>query len=143
MLSWVKFICPAGGSLLCEMGPVLYSISLSASCGVVTELLLCAYLTMHGKFFFFRVSRWFRQARKPLLIACGGMAKSARCCSPRPSRRFAKRTIEQWTLYSQGTIAFHLHTLRVTVLLFFSFFFSSCSCLARAAVCLMFLVFLA
>ena len=41
-----------------------------------------------------------------LLTACGGVAKSARCCPPRPSRRFAKRAMEQWVLLSQGTIAF-------------------------------------
>ena len=67
-----------------------------------------------------RGCRWFRQARKLLLTACGGMAKSARCCPPRPSRRFANRAMEQWVLHSQGTIAFCLHTLRKTVL-FFSF----------------------
>ena len=31
----------------------------------------------------------------PLLTACGRMAKSARRSSPRPSRRFAKRAMEQ------------------------------------------------
>ena len=36
-----------------------------------------------------RDSPWFRQARKPHLTACGRMAKSARRCSPRPSRRQA------------------------------------------------------
>ena len=58
---------------------------------------------------------WFRQARTPLLTACGRVAKSARCCPSRPSRRFAKRAMESWVLHSQGTIAFCLHTLRTTV----------------------------
>ena len=53
-----------------------------------------------------RVNRWVRQARQPTLTACGRMAKSARCCLPRPSRRFAKRTNEPWALNSQDTIAF-------------------------------------
>ena len=39
---------------------------------------------------FVSVSRWFRQARKPLLTACGRMAKSARRCSLRPSCRFCQ-----------------------------------------------------
>ena len=61
-------------------------------CGVFTEFLHSAYLTIRGKFF--RAYRWLRQARTPLLTACGGVAKSARCCPPRPSRRFAQRAME-------------------------------------------------
>ena len=63
---------------------------------------------MHGKIF--RVTRWFRQARKPLLTACGRMAKSAKRCSPRPSRRFAKRAMEQRAPFASArfvpTVAF-------------------------------------
>ena len=90
-----------------------HSISLSVS---VACLLSFYVVTIRGKVLFFRDSRWFLQARKPLLTACGGMAKSARCCPPSPSRRFAKRMMEQWALHSQGTIAFCPHTLRKTVL---------------------------
>ena len=116
-----KVHLPCWRFIVVRNGPrVVFNLSFCV-CGVVTELLPCSYLTMHGKFFF-RVCRWFRQARQPLLTACGGMAKSARCCSPRPSRRFAKRVMEQWTLHSQGTIAFHLHTLRVTILALLFFF---------------------
>ena len=46
------------------------------------------------------------QARQPLLTAWGRIAKSARGCPPRPSRRFAKCAVDQWVLHSQGTIAF-------------------------------------
>ena len=55
---------------------------------------------------------WFRQARTPLPTACGKVAKPGRCCPPRPSRRFATRTMEQCTLHFQGTLAFCPHTLR-------------------------------
>ena len=51
-------------------------------------------------------SRWFRQARKLLLTACVRMAKSARRCSPRHSRRFAKRAMEQCAQNSRGTLPF-------------------------------------
>ena len=89
---------------------------------------------------FFRHSRWFRQARKPQLTACGEMAKSARCCSPRPSCRFATRTVEQWALHSQGTIAFYPTRCGRQYCPPFS---SSYSCLPHVVVCLMFPVFLA
>ena len=68
-----------------------------------------------------RDSRWFRQARKPPFTACGRMAKSARRCSPRPSRRVAKRAMEQCAQNSRGTIAFCLHTMREAVLFCSSF----------------------
>ena len=42
------------------------------------KVLHCVYLTMRGKIV--RISRWFRQARQPLLTACGRLAISARCC---------------------------------------------------------------
>ena len=74
-------------------------------------------VTTCGKVFLVsRDSRWFRQARKLQLTACGRMVKSARRCPPWPSRRFAKRTMEQWALHSQGTIAFCPHRLQKTVL---------------------------
>ena len=38
-----------------------------------------------------RGSRRFRQARRPLPAARDGIANPARCCPPRPSRRFAIR----------------------------------------------------
>ena len=69
--------------------------------------------------------------------ACGRMAKSAKCCSPRPPRRFAKCTIGQWTLNSHGTIAFCVRTLRRTAL--FSLQVLMC---AHAVVCSTFPVFL-
>ena len=75
----------------------------SCVCGVFTKVLHGSYLTMHGKIF--RVCRLFRQARQPPLTACGRMAKLARCCSTRLSRRFARRAMEQRTLLVQGTIA--------------------------------------
>ena len=53
-----------------------------------------------------RESARFCQARGPLLPACGRLARSARLCTPRPSRRFAKRTMEQCALAFLGTIAF-------------------------------------
>ena len=71
------------------------------------SICVCGVVTTRGKvLFFFRDSRWFRQARKPLPTACGGMAKSARCCPARPSRRFPKRMMEQWALHPQGTLLF-------------------------------------
>ena len=82
---------------------------------------------MRGKIF--RVSRWFRQARKPLLTACGRMAKSAKLCSPRPSRRFAKRAMEQRAQNSRDAIAFCLCTLRMTVLFLFLFLLCAHGCL--------------
>ena len=66
----------------------------------------------------FHDSRWLRQARKPVQTACGRVARSARRCSPTPSRRYAKRVMEQWALHSQCTIAFCFHTLRLIVLFF-------------------------
>ena len=91
ILSWVKFIClvEVRRSAKCAQCCILASNLSSCVCGVFTKILHCGYLTMQGKIF--RVSRWFRQARQLLLTACGRMAKSARYCSPRPSRRFAKR----------------------------------------------------
>ena len=53
-----------------------------------------------------RESARLRQARKPFQPACGRLARSARRCTPRPSRRFAKRTVEQCVLAFPGTIAF-------------------------------------
>ena len=53
-------------------------------------------------------SRMIRQARRPLLPACGRVARSARRCTPRPSRRFAMRTIEQCALTILGTIVYIL-----------------------------------
>ena len=58
-----------------------------------------------------RESTRFRQARKLFQPACGRLARSARHCTPRPSRRVAKRTMEQCALTFLGTIAFYLHTL--------------------------------
>ena len=58
-----------------------------------------------------RESTRFRQARKLFQPACGRLARSARHCTPRPSRRVAKRTMEQCGLTFLGTIAFCLHTL--------------------------------
>ena len=98
----------------------------SCVCGRFTKFPHCVYLTIRGKIF--RDSRWFRQARKLLLIACGGMAKSARCCPTRPSRRFAKRAMEQMALHSQGSIAFCLHSLRKTVLFSFCVLLVLLSC---------------
>ena len=45
----------------------------------------------------------------------GRVAKSARRSTPRPSRRFAKRTIEQYVFTFLGTIALCLHTSWKTV----------------------------
>ena len=115
----------------------LHPISLPV-CGVFTKILHCGYLAMHGRDFFVLAVRSVKH-EQPLLTARGRLAKSARCRSPRLSRRFAKRAMEQWTLLSQGTIAFYLHTLRYCS----SFFYSSCFCFAHAVVCLMFPVFLA
>ena len=103
MLSWVMFICPAGGSSLCEMGSDVvfrHSIPLSVS---VACLLSYYVVTICGKVC--RVSRescWFHQARKPLLTACGRKLKSARCW-PR------------WTSFCQaydGTVGSSLRRLR-------------------------------
>ena len=68
-----------------------------------------------------RESARFRQARKPFQPACGRLARSAWRCTPRPSRRFPKRTVEQCVLTFPGTIAFCLHTLWQTALFFSSF----------------------
>ena len=65
---------------------------------------------------------------KAPLPACGRMKRSARRSIPRPSRRFAKHTIEQCTLALLGTIAFCFHTLQRTAL-FFSSFFCAHGCL--------------
>ena len=65
-----------------------------------------------------RESTRFRQARKPLLPACGRMARSARRSTPRPSRRFAMCTIEQCALTFPGTIAFCVHLFWRTALFF-------------------------
>ena len=95
-----------------------------------------ADVAMRGKIV--RVNSWFRQARQPTLTACGGVSKFARCCLPRPSRRFAKRTNEPWALNLQDTIAFvsarcgSLHFHFLFVLLF-----------VHAVVISMFTVFLA
>ena len=62
-------------------------------CGMFTENLHCIYPAMRGKNV--RVNRWFRQARTTLTTASGKVAKSARCCSPKPSRRSAIRTMGQ------------------------------------------------
>ena len=120
MLSWVKFICPCLRFIVVRNGPGVvfwhpFSLSVSVTC--FSKILHFGYLTIRRKTP--GDSRWFRQARKLPLTACCGMAKSARCCPPRPSRRFAKRAMEQWVLHTQGTIAFCLHTLRKTVLFLF------------------------
>ena len=67
-----------------------------------------------------RESTRFRQARKHFQPACGRLARAARRCTPRPSRRVAKRTMGQCALTFLGTIAFCLHTFWRTAL-FFSF----------------------
>ena len=61
-------------------------------------------LTLRGKFVVKALG--FRQARKLFQPACGRLARSARHCTPRPSRRVAKRTMEQFALTFLGTIAF-------------------------------------
>ena len=66
-----------------------------------------------------RESVRFCQARGPLLPASGRLARSARPCTPRPSRCFAKRIIEQRTLAFQGTIAFRFHMMWWTALFLF------------------------
>ena len=114
MLSWVKFICPFEVYRFENCACILVSTLPFCPCGMFSKILHCVYLAVRGKNV--RASRWFRQARQPLLTACGRMAKS------RPSRRFAERAMEQWVLHFQGTIAFCLHTLRKTVLFFFLLF---------------------
>ena len=57
---------------------------------------------------FCRESVWFFQARRPVQPVSGSLERSARLCTPRPSRRFTKRTMEQCALTSLGTIAFDL-----------------------------------
>ena len=123
------------------MGPVLYFgvHSLFLSVWHVFYDSAFGFLTMGGKNV--RAGCLFRQAQQPLLTACGRMAKSAKCCSPRPSRCFAKRAMGQCALHTQGTIAFCLNTLRKTVL--FSSFFLFVLLFAHAVVCSMFPVFLA
>ena len=130
MLFCVKFVCLAWGLSLCEVCLVVgfwHPPSLSV---------FVAFINYSASRL--RASRWFRQARPPLQTACGTMAKSARCCSPRLSRRFAKRAMEQWALNSQGTIAFCLHTLWKSAL-----FFLHLLLFAHAVVISMFPVFLA
>ena len=51
-------------------------------CGLFSKILHFGYLTLRRKTP--RESPRFRQARKLLITACGGMAKSARCCPRRP-----------------------------------------------------------
>ena len=72
------------------MGPVLYF--------GIHSLFLCVWHVFYDSAFgFLTIRRKTLRGTKQLpLTACGGMAKSARCCSPRPSRRFAKRAMEQW-----------------------------------------------
>ena len=89
---------------------------------------------MRGKIF--RVSRWFRRARKPLLTACGRMAKSAKRCSPRPSRGFAKRAMEQ---RAQNSLPLHVADDCIVFLFLFPFV----PTVAFASVFSMFPVFLA
>ena len=68
-----------------------------------------------------RESARFCQARGPLLPASGSLARSARLCTPRPSRCFAKRTIKQRTLAFLGTIAFSFHMMWWAALFLFPF----------------------
>ena len=88
---------------------------------------VCAILISHSSIVlisddargkFFRVSRLVPPSTKPNLQHMA-VAKSARRCSPRRSRRFAKRAMEQCSQNSRGTIAFCLRTLRKTVLFLF------------------------
>ena len=51
----------------------------------------------------------FCQARGHHQPASGRWVRSARLCTPRPSRRSAKRTMEQWALALLSTFAFCLH----------------------------------
>ena len=74
-----------------------------------------------------RESAQFRQVRTPFPLACGRLAKSARRCTPRHSRRLAKRTIEQSYVTVLGTIAFCLHTMQRAAL-FLPFFPCALGC---------------
>ena len=67
---------------------IWYPLSVAVFVERLHKILHCVYLAMRGKNV--RVSRWFRQARQPILTACGGMAKSARCCLPRPPTSFCQ-----------------------------------------------------
>ena len=142
MLFGVKFVCLAVRFIAVRIVPGRWIL---ASELFVASLLIfqhCVYLTMRGKIF--RVSLWFRPARKPLQPAYGRMAKSARRCSLRPSRRSAKRAMEQCAQNSRGNIAFCPRTLRKTVLFFpFCFLFPYVPTVALANVFSMFPVFLA
>ena len=76
--------------LLSRLRPMPFS-------GIFTHNSNCIFLAMCGKNV--RVNRWFRQARTTLTTVSGKVSsKSARCWSPKPSRRPANRTMEQWAL---------------------------------------------
>ena len=142
MLSWVKLVhLPCLRIIAVRIVPGCCFLAFNFSscvCGRFTKFLHCVFLALRGRNV--RANRWFRQARQPLLTACGRMAKSARCCSPRPSRRFAKRAVEEWALHSQGSaLPLSPHVAEVCTFFFFSFF----PLHAHAVVCSMFPVFLA
>ena len=103
--------------------PCIPSTEYRRACGMFTKILHCVYLAMRGKNV--RACRWFRQARQPLLTACGRVAKSARCCLPRPSRRFCETFDGTMDSELPRHHCFCLRTFRRSAL----FFPLMCSCL--------------
>ena len=100
---------------------ILASILSFCVCGMFSKILHFGYLMIRRKTP--RGSCWIRQARKLPPTACGRMAKSARCCSPRPSRRFAKRVMEQYGFFTPKA---PLHFASTRCGRFFCSLFSSC-----------------
>ena len=91
MLSWVKRFVVVRDVLGC--------------CILASTLLQCIFLAMCGKNI--RVSR----CTTALTNSMRQNANSARCCSPRPSRRFSKRTMEQKWLRATLTYFLQYDTL--------------------------------
>ena len=85
------------------------------SCPVVE---FCAHLHFVTREVCLETAR-FCQARGPFLPASGRLSCSARFSTPRPSRRFAKRTIDQRTLAFPNTVAFSFHMTWWTAFFFF------------------------